>query len=391
MDVVAVAGEPEVPQPLVGRGGAARAWHPSWWRAKPDRRWADGAARAANATVVVSLWWRAGGASEVEDTASGSWASARITGLLGAYLVLIELLLLARMPCSRPPCRLRAADAAGTAARWAAMLVLLRARHADHGRLRGRRQDRRSPTSWSGLITGYPGVITAIAGLARARRRRGGLGRRSCGGGIARDLVLRCPSTPTRRRARVPPALATGTAFVGGPPPAPTGSGCTSPTLRDDRRFQVGVPVARSRRHRLRVDAHRRGGPEHHLDRDRRHAASSGCARAPGSLRLALPHPRPLVRGATVLALRRTGPAANADHGERARRLHGCGCARLPPGTRMIAEGPSAPSPAAARRRHHRADRRRDQDHADPRAARGHAGRARRHRGGLSRAAHRRT
>ncbi|MEA2312175.1 MAG: hypothetical protein QOE28_2143, partial [Solirubrobacteraceae bacterium] len=51
-----------------------------------------------NAVAVVGLWWLAGGPDDVQDTASALTAAGRVTGLLGAYLVLVELLLLARLP-----------------------------------------------------------------------------------------------------------------------------------------------------------------------------------------------------------------------------------------------------------------------------------------------------
>ena len=52
----------------------------------------------ANGAIVVSLWWRAGGVSEIEDTASALTGLGRLCGLLGAYLVLVQVLLLARIP-----------------------------------------------------------------------------------------------------------------------------------------------------------------------------------------------------------------------------------------------------------------------------------------------------
>ena len=48
--------------------------------------------------MVVSLWWSSGGVEDVDDTASLLIGIGRIAGLLGAYLVLIKLLLLARLP-----------------------------------------------------------------------------------------------------------------------------------------------------------------------------------------------------------------------------------------------------------------------------------------------------
>jgi predicted ferric reductase len=51
-----------------------------------------------NAAVIVWLWLNGGGVSAVRDTGSLLTSLGRITGLLSAYLALIQLLLLARLP-----------------------------------------------------------------------------------------------------------------------------------------------------------------------------------------------------------------------------------------------------------------------------------------------------
>jgi predicted ferric reductase len=53
---------------------------------------------AANAVVVVGLWWRQGGLGDMDDLGGTLTSLGRVTGLLGAYLALVELLLLARVP-----------------------------------------------------------------------------------------------------------------------------------------------------------------------------------------------------------------------------------------------------------------------------------------------------
>ena len=53
---------------------------------------------AANAVAVVGLWWRQGGLSDIHDVAGLLTSLGRVTGLLGAFLALVELLLLARIP-----------------------------------------------------------------------------------------------------------------------------------------------------------------------------------------------------------------------------------------------------------------------------------------------------
>ena len=53
---------------------------------------------AANAVAVVGLWWRQGGLGDMDDLAGTLTSLGRVTGLLGAFLALVELLLLARVP-----------------------------------------------------------------------------------------------------------------------------------------------------------------------------------------------------------------------------------------------------------------------------------------------------
>ena len=54
-------------------------------------RWAGGALIAANAAVVALLW--AGGIEQLGGAADGLVALARFSGLLGAYVALLALLL----------------------------------------------------------------------------------------------------------------------------------------------------------------------------------------------------------------------------------------------------------------------------------------------------------
>jgi DMSO/TMAO reductase YedYZ heme-binding membrane subunit len=52
----------------------------------------------ANGDIVVGLWWRQGGVREVHDLASLLTSLGRLTGMLGTYLALVQLLLLTRVP-----------------------------------------------------------------------------------------------------------------------------------------------------------------------------------------------------------------------------------------------------------------------------------------------------
>jgi ferredoxin-NADP reductase/DMSO/TMAO reductase YedYZ heme-binding membrane subunit len=60
--------------------------------------WDLGVLVAANAAVVVGLWWRQGGIGEIHDTAGLLTSLGRVTGMLGALLALVQLLLIARVP-----------------------------------------------------------------------------------------------------------------------------------------------------------------------------------------------------------------------------------------------------------------------------------------------------
>ncbi len=119
----------------------------------------------ANAGVVVGLWLAGGGPADIHDLSSGLTSAGRVAGLLGAYLVLVELLLLARIPLLERVYGFEALAAAHRVnGRVAVVLLSGHAALITAGYTIG---DRISlPGEVERLITGYPGVITAIAGLA---------------------------------------------------------------------------------------------------------------------------------------------------------------------------------------------------------------------------------
>jgi predicted ferric reductase len=112
---------------------------------------------AANGAVVVVLWWRAGTDDVLVDL-------GRVTGLLGAYLSLVMILLLARIPWVD---RLVGLDRlagwhrrVGHVVLW---LLIVHTMAITAGYTVG---DKVSPWKEIGrLISTYPGVITATAGL----------------------------------------------------------------------------------------------------------------------------------------------------------------------------------------------------------------------------------
>ncbi len=51
-----------------------------------------------NAAGLVWLWWHGGNVTKVHTTGEALTSAARLTGLFGAYLALIQVVLLARLP-----------------------------------------------------------------------------------------------------------------------------------------------------------------------------------------------------------------------------------------------------------------------------------------------------
>jgi predicted ferric reductase len=206
---------------------------------------------AANAIVVVALWGPAG-VRDIHDGASLLTGLGRLTGLLGAYLVLVQLLLLARLPVLE---RLVGFD---RLTRWHrrngfACLTLLLAHAAliTAGYTLGDRIT--LPEEVERLITGYPGVITAIAGL------------------VALIAVTVTSVVIVRRRLRYETwyfvhlyaylgvalafshQLATGSDFVGEPAARAYWYALYAVTLGSLVVFRLGLPLGRSAWHRLRV------------------------------------------------------------------------------------------------------------------------------------------
>ena len=126
-------------------------------------RWVLALLAAANAAVIVALWLA--GTGEDADAGGALAEIARLCGLLGAYLALVTLLLLARIPLLD---RLTGFDRLTVWHRrtGVACLVLVLT-HAVLITVGYAVADGITvPAELERLITGYPGVITAIAGLA---------------------------------------------------------------------------------------------------------------------------------------------------------------------------------------------------------------------------------
>jgi predicted ferric reductase len=200
-----------------------------------------------NAVVVVALWGPAG-VRDIHDTASLLTGLGRVTGLLGAYAALVQLLLMARIPGLDLERLVRVH-------RWNgfACLALLVA-HAVLTTAGYTLGDRISlADEVSRLITGYPGVITAVAGL------------------VALIAVTATSIVIARRRLRYETwyfvhlyaylgvalafshQLATGSSFVGRPEARAYWYALYAVTLGSLVVFRLALPLGRSLWHRLRV------------------------------------------------------------------------------------------------------------------------------------------
>ncbi len=309
--------------------------------------WALALLAAANVAVVVALWLA--GTGEDADAGGAPAEVARLCGLLGALLALVTLLLLARLP---PLDRLAGFDRLGvwhrrTGVACLALIVahalLITAGYAIADGIS-------VPAELQRLVTGYPGVITAIAALAILLAV------------VVSSVVI------VRRRLRYETwyfvhlyaylaialafshQLATGTAFVGRPLARAYWTGLYVATLAAIVGFRLVLPVARSLRHRLRVERVTEEAPGvvsveiggAGLDRLRARTGQFFMWRFLTRDRWWEAHPFSLSAAPGARRLRITVKGVG-DYTARLRTLRA--------GTRVIAEGPFGGFTTAARRR----------------------------------------
>jgi len=297
----------------------------------------------------VWLWVDSGGIADVRDGATLLVAAGRIAGLLGAYLALLELLLLARLPALE---RVVGFDRLTAWHRWCGTaclgLLLAHAVLITAGYTLG--DGISLPAEVGRLISGYPGVITAAAGLAvllgvavssaRAVRRRM---RYEVWHFIHLYAYLAIALAFSHQ-------LATGTAFVGRPGARAYWIGLYLATLGVLVAFRLGVPLARSLRHRLRVACVIEEAPDVtsieiegvRLDGLKARAGQFFSWRFLTRDRWWEAHPFSLSAAPDGRRLRITVKGVG-DYTARLR--------AIPAGTRVIAEGPFGAFTAAARRR----------------------------------------
>jgi len=319
-------------------------------RARRVAGWGLALLALANACAVAGLWLATGGPDDVHDLSSALTAAGRVAGLLGAYLVLVELLLLARIPLlERIAGFERLAAIHRVNGRAALGLLLGHAALITAGYTIG---DRISlPGELERLITGYPGVITAIAGLALL------------------VAVVVTSAVAVRRRLRYETwyfvhlyaylavalafshQLATGTDFVARPGARAYWYALYGVTLGALVAFRLGLPLARSLLvHRLRVERVIEESPGVvsvevggvRLDRLRARAGQFFSWRFLTRDRWWESHPFSLSAAPDGRRLRITVKGIGD---------YTAALKAIPAGTRVIAEGPFGSFTAAARRR----------------------------------------
>lgn len=119
----------------------------------------------ANALVAVGLWFRHGGLTNATGPGATSTAIGQLTGILGAYAVLLELLLMARVPWLE---RFIGLDRIAVWHRWngfaAVWLLVAHTLFITMGYAAGNRQSVVGQTF--DFVRHYPDVLMAFVGLA---------------------------------------------------------------------------------------------------------------------------------------------------------------------------------------------------------------------------------
>jgi predicted ferric reductase len=229
------------------------------------RRRAAGPAVALAAVITAGAvgagaLWLPSGPGDVRDLPTALVGAGRVTGLLGAYVALVQLVLLSRLPVLE---RMAGLDRRVAWHRAAAMACLgLLCAHAVLTTVGYALGDRLGlPAEIGRLVNGYPGIITAVAALALliavAATSAGGLRRR-----------LRYETWHfTHLYAYVAVALAyshqlaTGSDFVGAPGARLYWICLYVVTAASLLAGRLGVPAMRAFRHRLRVVRVQAQGP----------------------------------------------------------------------------------------------------------------------------------
>src|SRR4051794_8744958 len=214
----------------------------------------------ANLVVIVRLWLDAGGISAVRSGADVLTSAGRLTALLGAYLALIAVLLLARIPVLEDLVGFGRLTAWHRQAGRACLALLVAHTALTTGGL-ALGDDVSLPREAARLIRQYPGVITATAALlmlVAAAATSVALARRRLSYESWYFVHL---YTYLAIALAFSHQIATGKDFVGNPVARAYWTALYVITLGALLLFRVAVPLVRDARHRLRVDRVVEEGP----------------------------------------------------------------------------------------------------------------------------------
>ncbi|WP_028060686.1 ferredoxin reductase family protein [Candidatus Solirubrobacter pratensis] len=302
-----------------------------------------------NLVLVAGLWWRGGELSNLHQIGGVLTSGGRLAGLLGAYLILVQVLLLARIPALERAVgferltfwhRVNGRTALGLLIAHAALISI---GYALTDRLSLPRE------VWS-LLTTFPGVLTATAGLL------------ALSGVVVASVVI------VRRRLRYETwyfvhlysylgialafshQIATGHDFAGNPVAQVYWKSLYAGSLAALVVFRVAAPIARGFYHRLQVIDVIAEGPGvvtlwiggRRLDRLAARSGQFFLFRFLTRDRWWEAHPYSLSCAPDGRHLRITVKALGD---------FSASLARVRPGTRVLAEGPFGSFTAAARRR----------------------------------------
>lgn len=130
-----------------------------------DHAWIVAVVVAVNALLVIGLWFRHGGIGAISGPGAVATAAGQVTALLGTYAVLLELLLMARLPWLE---RYVGLDRLATWHRWTGFTAIwLLTAHLVFTTL-GYAQSNRHSVLWQtgDFIRHYPDVLMAFVGFA---------------------------------------------------------------------------------------------------------------------------------------------------------------------------------------------------------------------------------
>jgi predicted ferric reductase len=145
--------------------GANTTWSPTNQFARRAMGWTLWSVLLGNAAFIVWLWADGGGISAVKDGATLWTSVGRITGLLSAYLALIQLLLLARLPFLEK--RVGFDSLTIWHRRNGKLVLYLVLAHVVFITIGYSLLDKISlPSEVSALLSSYPGMVAATVGTA---------------------------------------------------------------------------------------------------------------------------------------------------------------------------------------------------------------------------------